>query len=593
MGGGLALDWAMAEQLVESETYRAPWPPGYDRDDIRQESRIAAWKAMKRADAGRYPRAYVRQAIRWTLRNLLARETAQRRAPHDAWGRPTDLVPLFERAVISDSDEVHEDACCRRRVEKLSKLLDPRDWYELTGVFVDAAEHARATGAAPPEARGDAESIFRRLWYRVEREDDRMSVAEQQVYDEPIPECHADGTEPQGYDPEEEECRMCPDKHTCLPRSIMRRLTPHSVEVDREVEAVQLGLLTRDGLIQRLRERRDLRRAKEPIPDHLRHDFAGLVTVEPATKTRPTVQQQEAPEEPEEAPEERDTKPDVRTPPVEPEEPEEAAEDPEEGPVAFEEEPEQASAPVKRKRTRKAPSKQPEVRARRNGEVYIGDVKVGRVATEEGWWGWYSADGKSESPEWYETKADVLESLAKAKPTAQLLKKAAKPAPKAKAKRTAKRAVKPDPKPKRKSSKKETRGRRAMPDHWPVLSTGKAFPRPRKLTREQMDDRLEQAQAKLGCNVELDYGMQIVRRKRTEDCVVTITPEGFEMQIDPDVQQQAGLKSAVQTFASLSSAAQWFERRSVTGNDFFNIAKHKCTEIRDKKGRVIDRQGGI
>ena len=31
----------------------------------------------------------------------------------------------------------------------------------------------------------------------------------------------------------------------------------------------------------------------------------------------------------------------------------------------------------------------------------------------------------------------------------------------------------------------------------------------------------------------------------------------------------------------------------VSGNDFFNLAQHACTEVRDKNGRIIDRKGGV
>jgi hypothetical protein len=37
----------------------------------------------------------------------------------------------------------------------------------------------------------------------------------------------------------------------------------------------------------------------------------------------------------------------------------------------------------------------------------------------------------------------------------------------------------------------------------------------------------------------------------------------------------------------------WVEKRMVSGLDFFNISKHKCTEIRDAKGHILDRKGGV
>ena len=68
---------------------------------------------------------------------------------------------------------------------------------------------------------------------------------------------------------------------------------------------------------------------------------------------------------------------------------------------------------------------------------------------------------------------------------------------------------------------------------------------------------------------------------------------GFQYQVSAADAKAAGFKSRSQHFGSLSSVAMWHEKRMVSGNDFFNVAKHNATEVRDKQGRIVDRKGGI
>lgn len=91
------------------------------------------------------------------------------------------------------------------------------------------------------------------------------------------PECHADGTDPIGYDPKDSVCFNCADKFTCLPHSIHKGLTKAKLTADREVEAVDRRMLSLDGAYERMRQRGILEEAGRPIPKQLQHTFKGLV----------------------------------------------------------------------------------------------------------------------------------------------------------------------------------------------------------------------------------------------------------------------------------------------------------------------------
>ena len=131
------------------------------------------------------------------------------------------------------------------------------------------------------------------------------------------------------------------------------------------------------------------------------------------------------------------------------------------------------------------------------------------------------------------------------------------------------------------------------PKSWPTMANGKPLPAPKRLTEEEMNEQLAEAQSKLGANIQLEYGMEIARRKREGDIVAVITPHGFSYDVGEKLAKAAGFDKPVQLFGSLSSVAMWAERRMVSGNDFFNLAKHNCTEVRDTQGRIIDRKGGV
>jgi len=84
---------------------------------------------------------------------------------------------------------------------------------------------------------------------------------------------------------------------------------------------------------------------------------------------------------------------------------------------------------------------------------------------------------------------------------------------------------------------------------------------------------------KLGEPIDLDYGMQLVRKDRNDnELIVTLTKQGYEF------------KGKV--YGSLSAAAMVAADSPFrSGNDFFNLVSSGCTEVRDKNGKVIAKKG--
>lgn len=386
------------------------------------------------------------------------------------------------------------------------------------------------------------------------------------------PDCHADGLTPQGYDPPDPACWNCPDKVTCFVSATEHKLRdyPEGVATDKEIEVLLRDQQPFEFVLDRMRARVELDQRGEAIPPTLLPTFPDIVD-------------EFADDEPDDEPEEdvADDEPEGEPDVEEPEEPEPD--------TAPEEEPEPEPAPKPKKRKKKQPPKGKQVVRADDGTVSVDGIDVGSVRDDDGFWGWWSLDEQDESEEWYENEGEAVAALLKTSAVEQILAKAKKPKTKPK-KKPRKKAT---PKPKAKSPKPKRKSNDDKPDSWPTMSTGKPLPSPTKLPQAAMDELLEETQRKLGANVQLEYGMKLCRRKRTGDCLCVITHEGFAYEVDKELAKAAGFKTTKQVFGSLSSVAMWHELRSVSGNDFFNIAKHSCTEIRDDQNRVIDRKGGL
>lgn len=618
-----AMSWVDAERIIESEVRRFIGTlPGYDRDDLRQECRMVVARALERVQARHSTaKGYVRTACKNRLANLLRDSMTAGRCPHDAWGRPRPGLLLGEEGLTTSvvDANIENVVADRQAVRYLQMTLDPRDWQQLEEAFVDGALAARS-GLGLEEARERALSILGRIGYRVRRESEDETMSNPQIPETPVeelPSCHANGAKPQGYDANEIECHQCPDKFTCLPAAIEKQLVPLRLSADREVEAVVEGHLDFMGAVARMKRRLARMKAGEAIPEEERHDWEGIVPgaaapVEPAEPEQAPVAAASPAPEPEAAP----------AP--------EAAAEPTEAPTASAEPKDKrngkgrkpngkATKPVEPEPAAAKPSEAPKpseaqkpetftmravATSASHAEVYVGERKIARIEKTDSGWGWFGVTGGVESDQWFGTYAATtkdlasrIEAEARAKGATLELDESLRkmPAPPAsEAPKAAKKAPKKTKAPKVKSESEEGGNGRSAPDYWPKMRDGRPYPVPRALPEEEMVKKLEEAQAKLGANIELDYGMQIVRRTRAGDVIAVIRPNGFEYTItDPKLVEQARLDSPTQLFGSLSSVAMWGEGRLRTGNDFFNLAKHNCTEIRSADNRIIDRRGGV
>ena len=636
-GGSCVLSNAQCEDIAASEVRRFGGRlPGYQREDLLQEARIAVFLALRKCDGRAHgSRTFLRRAARNRLSNLLRSATTFRACPHDAWGRPQPhWFSDTDRVSLDSGSQTPAEALERKQqVALLRDRLDPRDWQLLVDAYVQGAESVRSGNPELIAVCQTAAQVLSRFHYRVlnEEEAPQMSTAETNIED--LSECHADGIAPQGYDVSDTECTMCPDKFTCLPRAIAKKLRPGPLSIDSEVEAVEEGLVTREAMITRMRRRSGLMKMNEEIPADLRHDDPSLLDkpaakpkaapkapeaeAKPKAKTngqsgpaKPAPETEAPAEEAKAAPAPKAEKPAPKAKPKA-EKPKPAAAKPKAEKPAPKAKPKSEPKPkpvaeAKTAKLKKAPKKAPNtaavlsVEAIENAEAKGGigyQVKCSGKAfdlfeTADGW-GWWARKGSAESEEWLDTYAQALRDVAGHLETVtgdkidrgEHARKAPKPAQKrskAKAKVGSQRG------------RKGTPGRPSpVPDTWPRMRDERIYPQPVTLTEEEMIQKLKETRVSIGSNRPLEFGYKIVRRLRTgERVVATIERQGFRYNLPADLAKQAGLKRS-QLFGSLSSIAMWADGRLRTGGDYFNIAKHSCTEILDENNRIVDRKGGV
>jgi hypothetical protein len=619
MDRGTALSWRETDRIIDQEVRRFRGTlPGYDADDLRQECRMAVAARIDPARVG--ARTYARTVAKDKLTNLLRASTTLGRCPHDPWGRPLatleGLDVVMHAAAPGDAEGRASD---REAVSLLRERLDPRDWAQLVAVAVEGAQITRAEDQLDLAlVRQKAASILRRIGYRVRGESEvAMSVSVPEPDPNNIPDCHPQGPKPIGYDPGESECVNCRDKFTCLPRSIDGGLVQLTRKADLEVDAVLEGRIGFMDAIGRMKRRLARAKAKEKILPEELPTWDGLAgAAEPADDAGEELEHVESDDTPEEGTQSAGTETNEgdRTektnagPPAPP-----AAEESDMGkgtkgkktkpkkttpkaPAAAKP-PAQPKAPPAPKASPSPPAEpQPVVK---NGVVKLGAIKLGTVKKTRNGWGWYGVGGKDESSAWLGSEAQAVAGLVRwAHSSKGPLAKPETPAekPKAETKTGAKapagKAAKPPKAAKAKPAEKAA-AEPERPKSWPTMANTKPLPSPRVLTEEEMTESLAEAQSKLGANIQLEYGMEIARRKREGDIVVAITPKGWRFEVDEKDAKAAGFSTRTQFFGSLSSVAMWAEKRMVSGNDFFNLSKHNCTEVRDTQGRIIDRKGGV
>lgn len=342
--------------------------------------------------------------------------------------------------------------------------------------------------------------------------------------------CHAAGETPEGYDAADSTCHDCADKFSCLPAAVAnpacwtkRGVTVWAVADDVEVSAVLAREMSYATAIDRIRQRMALREAGKLIPASLlTRRTQSASPLPPPDPVEDDAEDEDEDEEDDAESEDTGSSDDDN----------EETEDEDEGGAA-------AESPAQ-------PAEETDEMAQKKTKA-----KVKRPAAKP-------AEPVAPPPAKKGMKKKIKKKAAE-KPA----KAAAAPA-KAKAKAPAKSV--PPPKAKRPTT---TEGR--------VGNNGKRMPGPCPITKDQVKLALEKV--KLGMKVDLDFGMQIVRRARDgHEHIVTITDHGF-MYND-------------ELYSSLSAAAQNASGTPCrSGNDWFNLATTSCTEVRDKHGKVIARKG--
>jgi len=595
------------EGIVESEIRRVRLP-GYDRDDLRQEARIAVEAALRRVRK-HDPKApaYVRITVRNALRNLVRAQCTAGRAPHDDRGRRIAgaFQPDIHDLLPSHAPSPESTAHARQLVQALARER-PADMEILHAVFVEGASaaHALHISAGLPAyrrleaARRRAALILNRLLDNqpISHRGSTMTKLDTAKFPLPPtddPDCHAQeaNSEPIGYDAKLALCRyLCPDKHTCLALAIERGLVKLSLDDDHEVADVLSGALSVNDMKDRVRQRQKILGIPDGSPE-MDKQIEGRVKLLPASLlVRKAEAKKAAPEKKDsttaapaaapaaqEGPVKTETKNEAPKEPAAKAKPAKAtkpAPAPKEAPKAAEPAPaaaapkEPAKAPEKAAKAApapKEPAKAPEKPAKpakaakatpkepaKAPEKPAKPVKAAKAAP--------APKKAAKAPE------KPAKGKAEAKPT-----KPAKPAKKAKGKKATTNGSKAKlpasydltPNPNGKGSEFGGKG-------WPTVIAGgklKPLPRPRALSPEQMKEAL--ARAKIGAPFDLTVGMKVIRHRRSgEDVIVELRKDGFHMDGE--------------TYPSLTACAMWAERRMRSGNDYFSVEAHDCVEIKGK-----------
>lgn len=530
---------------------------GAEPEDVRQEALIATMRCVKRyrKDRGLLS-AYVRASVRNTVRSMSEHAIAGCHRPKNAWGRtwslPYGFAAVDDVAIQSNATPIDEAVAAKQLIRKLQPYLAADEWRLLVGVFVEGAERARAIveGRASAQQRvqfhlvrsyarsvlemiiaGDP-TIARQLHPvgTSQKEDAVGNVVLPETPKEELSDCHPDGKKPGGYDPADPKmCPICPDKFTCLPLSIKRKLVPKST-VDGEVAAVLSGEMLYDVAIQRMKKRDELLTKGKPIPDDLlptcvkaKPEAAPAKAIEDTKAEEPEVEEEESEEDEAEEEEESDDSEEEATE-------EEATEE--------EAEPEEEKMAAKKKAAKKAKK-----------------AKAPKAKTPKG----KAKKGKGEEPS---VQAEAVKSAKKAGG-----KKPAKPKPPSKEKKEKSAKKASDAKAKKDAKPKTTKYADGV-----LVICGRQVPGPRELTEEEMEKSI--ARVKIAQPFDLEYGMQIVRKLRGGDEVsVKITKKGWEYK--------------GKLYSSLSTCVWWAKRRLASCNEFFNLETQGGAEIRDAKGKVL------
>lgn len=343
-----------------------------------------------------------------------------------------------------------------------------------------------------------------------------------------LPNCHAEGEKPEGYDAGDDMCRGCIDKFTCLPAAernpkiwTVRGARVWKVSDDADVEAVLGGALSYDDAIARMMERQQYIDDDEEVPEELALPRPSPGTP-PSKKSAPQAQTKDQVSQHSPA----DTK--------------------------EEEEPEVAK--------KSKPKKAAKAKAKKSSPPRAAKKKV------------------SKPPPKKAAKARVTKALKRA------AKSKAKPAsrPPRRPRLSAAEPSTPPPAEKRQSvappaaaAKRHSSVPPApLPHKHPIARNGKPLPLPKQISEEQMIESMQRI--KLGKPIEFEVGMTIVRKTKDGEHTVLLTKTGYLYSGDAAV------------YPSLSGVAQVASGTpNRSGNDYYNLVTSRATSVVSAKGKVI------
>lgn len=312
------LSWAECEVVIEAESRRYERMGraiGLERDDLKQEASIAAVQCLRAwSPEGGGRSAYVRRAVRNRFADVKRKALREMRMPHDGQGRPQlSWVMSYEllaedNALLTGAGPDNGRWESRALLRVIHEQLSQEDWDFLVETLVYGAHLAR--GLAPARRKAlhvrleEVQEKARRIVRRVlEVEEPPMSAIPMPAPEE-LPECHAKGEQPQGYDVEDGVCWNCRDKFTCLPDAIERGLIDGKLAQDQEVEGVVSGSMTFRMAINRMKARKDIMDRGGTVPHDLEIGHAPEAksprapapapAPEPPTETRARVTKPEA-----------------------------------------------------------------------------------------------------------------------------------------------------------------------------------------------------------------------------------------------------------------------------------------------------------
>lgn len=307
--GAAALSLADCEPIIDFEVRRFGPIVGFDKEELKQELRVVAQRCLPRLSRENTGKTYVRRSIRNALKNLKRAAKSFGRLPHDSRGKSLPLWYLDDRMPDGEStygevmpavgSSPEEQVIARQLIAKLDDHLGDDERALLT-LFMQDAIKKRDDKKQLPMLLDRCAQIL----HRVASEEGEKTMATVKIPKTPkdeLPPCHVDGEEAVGYETdikEAEACQDCPDKFSCLPKSISTGLIEATLDIDPEVAAVLGGHVIFDVAMERVIKRQDLRENGGSIPSSLKFnaiqipeedsDEEETMTEETETKTKKT-----------------------------------------------------------------------------------------------------------------------------------------------------------------------------------------------------------------------------------------------------------------------------------------------------------------